>query len=335
MSIRHLAFSVLSLFSSASACTFSLAEDSPAFKAAEIPLTLTSFGATRLGDKVYIYGGHTGDAHSYSDKEQSNQLLCLDLSKPQEPWQVISESTRLQGLAIVAYNGKVIRIGGFTALNALGEEHKLKSSNEVSAYDVGTGKWEELPSLPEARSSHDAILVGSKVYVVGGWQLDGGSNDSQWHDTAYVMDLAAEKLEWKPIAKPPFQRRALSLVAYGDSIAAIGGMEAEGKITKDTVIYSPAEDKWQDGPDLVGEGRMTGFGTAAIAVNGTVLVSTIDGALQQLKLGDSEWKACGKTQDARFFHELIALDSNRVLVLGGANMEHGKFQNIEVINVSK
>ncbi len=83
------------------------------------------------------------------------------------------------------------------------------------------------------------------------------------------MDLSADKLEWKPIAKPPFQRRALSLVVHGDLIAAVGGMEGQGKITKDTAFYSPAEDKWIDGPDLVGEGRMTGFGTAAIAVNGT------------------------------------------------------------------
>ncbi len=88
-----------------------------------------------------------------------NQLLCLDLNHPEKPWEKLSESTRLQGLALVAYNGKVIRVGGFTATNAAGEEHVLKSSDEVVAYDIASGTWEALPSLPEARSSHDAILV--------------------------------------------------------------------------------------------------------------------------------------------------------------------------------
>jgi hypothetical protein len=336
MQIRAFALASIALasFAAFTGQEVSYADSAEKFAAAELPLTLTSFGAARLGDKVYVYGGHTGEAHSYSNDQQSNQLLSLDLSHPDQPWKVESESDRLQGLALIAYQGKVIRVGGFSALNAAGEKHVLKSTAEVAAYDVASGKWEELPALPEPRSSHDAILVGSKIYVVGGWQLDGGSSDSKWGDKAFVIDLAASNPQWSEIAAPPFKRRALSLAQLGDSIIAVGGMEANQEITRHTTIYSPAENAWHEGPELVGDGHMMGFGTAAIAVDGATLVSAIDGSLQELKVGADQWTPCGKTEDARFFHELISLDAHHVLVLGGANMgEHRKFQNIEVINL--
>jgi hypothetical protein len=319
--------------------SFALVElraDAPAsFSAAPLPLSLTSFGATKSGDTVFVYGGHTGDAHSYSDLEQSNQLLSLDLKNPQQEWKVCSESTRLQGLALVAYNNKIIRVGGFSAQNKAGEDHNLQSTNEVAAFDIESKQWETLPSLPEPRSSHDALLLGSKLYVVGGWHLNGDSNSGQWHDTAYYMDLASDSLSWTKIATPPFQRRALSLVNAGDSIVAIGGMETKGKITKQTAVYSTTEDAWTQGPELVGDHRMLGFGTAAINVHDVVLLSSPDGALQKLDTTSHTWQPCGKTQDARFFHELVSLDDGHVLVLGGANMEHGKYVDVEVIDVSK
>jgi len=47
----------------------------------ELPFEITSFGAARVGDMAYVYGGHTGDAHQYPEAEQSHPLLGLDLTK--------------------------------------------------------------------------------------------------------------------------------------------------------------------------------------------------------------------------------------------------------------
>ena len=86
---------------------------------AALPFEITSFGAARVGETLYVYGGHTGNAHSYSNQEQSNELLALDLSNPGS-WKKVSNAGRLQGLAMVAHESKVILLGGFTAKNDLG-----------------------------------------------------------------------------------------------------------------------------------------------------------------------------------------------------------------------
>ncbi|MBI2478948.1 MAG: DUF4198 domain-containing protein [Planctomycetia bacterium] len=72
-----------------------------------IPELVTSFGAAIVDDALYIYGGHTGDAHSYSAEAQAHP----------KAWEAVAEGAGAQGLALVAHGGKLYRIGGFTAKN--------------------------------------------------------------------------------------------------------------------------------------------------------------------------------------------------------------------------
>ncbi len=141
---------------------------------------------------------------------------------------------RLQGLGLVAHRDRLIRVGGFEALNGVDEEHNLKSTSEVMAYDLRQKSWTALPSLPEPRSSHDAILVGDRLYVVGGWTLDGESTD--WLQTAWSLDLSKEGASWEAMTKPTFTRRAVALAALGDRLYVIGGMNEKGGPTTETVI---------------------------------------------------------------------------------------------------
>ena len=89
---------------------------------ADLPEELTSFGAAIAGNRLFVYGGHTGAAHSYSTEEQSNRLWSLDLKASSAEWQNLGTDKRLQGLALVPWKKNVVRIGGFSALNDLGEE---------------------------------------------------------------------------------------------------------------------------------------------------------------------------------------------------------------------
>jgi hypothetical protein len=45
-------------------------------------------------------------------------------------------------------------------------------------------------------------VIGDKLFVVGGWKLDGKGTAGAWHDTALVLDLAAEKPAWKSFPQP-------------------------------------------------------------------------------------------------------------------------------------
>ncbi len=230
---------------------------------------------------------------------------------------------------MVGHGDRVILLGGFTALNAEGEEHDLASQASVHAYDLKSGQWSELPALPEARSSHEAAIIGDTIYVVGGWNMSSG--ETTWHTTGWKMDLTAAKPEWQPIAKPPFVRRAMATVAHDGKLFVLGGMNEKGGPTKAVAIYDPTSDQWSDAPELLGKEAMAGFGAAGWSVASGLIVTTYEGDIQRWNDQEQQWQSLGKSADARFFHRLLPLDNSRLVSLGGANMEEGKFLNLEII----
>lgn len=313
-----------------------------------LPQPVTSFGAAVSENSLYMYGGHTGSAHSYSTKEQSNELTRLDLKTGE--WQSVVEGPHLQGLALVAHGDKLYRVGGFTAMNDEGEEHNLVSQNTVACFDPAKEAWMELPALPERRSSHDAAVVGDTIYVVGGWAM--GGEEKQWHSTAWKLDLTASPLHWQPIASPGFERRALAAAAHDGKLYAVGGMQQEGGPTTEVAVYDPQSDKWTQGPSLfvkaapkpkdgaekaarsMSSGAMTGFGASAFATGGSLYVTTIQGDLQRLSDDGSKWEVVRDGLTPRFFHRLLPLNKDQLIVVGGSNMSIGKFEEVEVITVT-
>jgi N-acetylneuraminic acid mutarotase len=297
----------------------------------DLPIELTSFGGAITNETIYVYGGHIGDAHSYSTAEQSDAFYSLDLNQSKQ-WVALPSGPKLQGLAMVAHGPSVIRFGGFTAKNEEGEEHDLHSQNLVSRYDPETRIWKDLTPLPEPRSSHAAALLGNNVYVIGGWAMSGDEN-AQWHQTAWVADLEKQPLVWKPIANPPESRRALAVTAFDGKIFAIGGMEQEGGPSTRTDVYDPQSNKWIQGPSLLGD-SMTGFGCWAEPLGGSLYASTISGTVQRLSPDQKEWKIVGNYEPGRFFHCMLPWGEHQFVMVGGANMEIGRFTNLDLVNLS-
>lgn len=323
---------ILALFGLVLGFAIQPADAQEAHSYAPLPFEITSFGAARVGDHIFTYGGHTGAAHSYSTEEQSNQLQSLDLTDPNAKWEKIAEGRRLQGLAMVPHGKELIILGGFSALNKSGDEHDLHSQTSVTAYSVVEKKWRDLPALPEGRSSHDAAMLNGTIYAVGGWTM-AGEKDTVWHTTALKLNLKDLEAGWQEIAKPPFSRRALAVVAHAGKIYVLGGMDKKGGPTKEVQVYDPKSDFWSKGPNLAGKGRMAGFGAAGWSVGGKLIASTYEGKLLQLAEDGESWKDLGTTEESRFFHRLVPLTDSSLISLGGANMESGKFLDLEVIEL--
>lgn len=292
----------------------------------DLPKGITSFGAAVAGDWLYVYGGHFGQAHHYSTAGQSNELSRVNLRKPKQ-WEVVAHGPKLQGLAMVAYQGKLLRLGGFTARNQEGEDHDLESVAEVASFDPEKKRWEVLPALPEPRSSFDAVIIGDLLYVAGGWQLDG--QETTWRKTAWVMDLSKDVWKWKPLPTPPFQRRALSLGHQAGRLFVIGGMQPDRKSTTRVDIYDAQSQTWSEGPELAGE-AMEGFGSAAFTVKDQLFVSTLRGNVQRLSADASAWRTVHHLEEDRFFHRMLPYQDQLIFV-GGASMEEGKRQRLETV----
>ncbi len=299
----------------------------------EIPVGITGFSAAKSNGHLYVFGGNTGPAHDYSARLQNGNLWALDLDSPRE-WKTLYSDRGIQGLALVEFDGAIYRIGGFESRNSDGEPADLHSLDHFAKFDFEKQEWIALPSLPEPRSSFDAVVVDHHVYVIGGWALS-GPDSGQWRTTAWRFDLLKPEGAWEALPNPPFQRRAIAVGHLDGSIYVVGGMESTNEVTRKVSILDLKELVWRDGPELPEQGsRMEGFGSSCFNVGGKLVASTLSGTIYQLSPGDTEWQQIGKLDKQRFFHRLVALDDEQFAIIGGANMETGKIKTVVVGKVA-
>lgn len=312
---------------------FDAADSAPASvtatRFATLPEATASFGAVASNGWLYVYGGHIASTHSYSTAAVSGRFSRLNLAHP-EGWEDLPPGPAMQGMNLAAYNGAIYRIGGMEPRNKPDEKSATFSVVDCARFDPKTLKWEPLPPLPEPRSSHDVVVIGAKLIVVGGWTLR-GEEPSVWLDSMDIMDLSAKKLEWKSV-KQPFKRRALIAASYTEKMYVLGGFDEHGDVVKSVSIYDPATGSWSEGPALPGGAATDGFAPAACVHDGKLYVSVADGGLYELDEAQQRWEKFGQATP-RVAHRIVS-DERRILVLGGA----GKGKNsdlVEAVEIGK
>ena len=294
---------------------------------ADFPKGITSFGATVVGNQIYVIGGKSGKAHAYAKSYQNRNIFALATDGSNNEWQTVGENQGLQGLAIVGYGDKVYRIGGLEARNKEGEDDDLHSVVDFKQFDPSTKTWTDLPSLSQGRSSIDACVVGSNVYVVGGWTM--GDDETEWATDMLKFDLANPTGQWEKI-DVPFKARALAVEAHNNQLVVVGGIKKEGGPTDEVHVYDLKTNKWSAGPAIPATGRLKAFGCSMASVAGHILVSTYDGGIYQLADDNGSWKKIYQLDDGRFFHQMLPIAKNKFALVGGSNMTTGSRFEIEV-----
>ena len=282
------------------------AADAPSYPA--LPVAVSSFGAVACDGYLYVYGGHAGKTHSYDTESVLGTFHRLKLDGGTK-WEELPGGPRVQGLNLVAHKGKVYRVGGMEPKNKPGEPADNYSLADCARFDPKTNKWEDVPALPAGRSSHDVVVVGDKLVVVGGWQMKGKSEKSVWHDTALILDLSAKTLKWESVHQP-FQRRALTATAVGSKVYVLGGLGADGKPTD---VFDVDTKKWTTAPALpTEEKKVTTFSPSAATVGGRVVVNTVAGPFYRLTADDTGWEKVGTARTLRMVARMIPLGPNSV-----------------------
>ncbi|MBV1858402.1 MAG: hypothetical protein KUG77_08315 [Nannocystaceae bacterium] len=279
-----------------------------------LPHGLTSFGSVEHDGILYVLGGYSGMPHAYSAKDQHGDLLAYDAAaEPGRQWSVVGKVPPVQGAALVSHPLGLVRIGGMRAMNpTMATKSELVSIDVVQRFDVTKGAWSNLPVLPEGRSSHDAVVLGDTLYVIGGWQLDHEAKDGAWPAEMFSLDLSSADAQWAR-TPTPFARRALAVATAGGKLYVLGGMDSERKISQRVEVYDPATDAWSQAADFPGQG----FGMAAVGASGGVFASGSDGVVHRLDAAAGTWAAVSTMALPRFFHRLVASADGTVWALGG------------------
>ena len=209
---------------------------------------------------------------------------------------------RARHSATVLPDGRVLVVGGYDMVGV--DEISPHASCEI--FDPATGAWTKGPDMSESRFFHRAALVGSKVVVIGGTNVE-------------VFDPAASA--WKSRTAAPFSlTAALSVPIAADQffVQSLMAEAATYDATKDTWSKLPphpsnslqlAAAALLDPTHVVVMGGATTFGTSSTAhpVRWTFVLDLVAKA----------WYEAEPMEDARFRLTATQILDGAVLVAGG------------------
>lgn len=290
----------------------------PATSFATMPApAVNSFGGAVLGDWLYVYSGHIGRRHVYNTETTLKKFRRLNL-KDRATWEELPISKDLQGVALVSDGKSVYRLGGMAAKNQEGDDADFHSVADFAWFDPQTKTWTDLAPLPTPRSTHDAVVIGRKIYAVGGWNMKGATEEAVFLNNMVVFDLDSPDQGWKVIEQP-FKRRALSAGEAGGKLYVLGGLSEKSKVERTVDVFDPATSSWATGPDLPGKGKTDCFGTSAFGVDGRLYLSDsgVGGHVFRLNAQGNAWDIIGAWAQPRITHRLLPGPGHTLLAVGG------------------
>jgi outer membrane protein assembly factor BamB len=296
-----------------------------------LPVPVTSFGACVEGNALYVYGGHRGEAHVYSQETHALHFVRVRVDEMDE-WESLPFNRPLQGFGMAAHRGKIYVAGGSQATNPEGGRSNLSSVSEVSVFDPKKKIWGKITPLPEPRSSHELLAHKGNLYVIGGWNMQDGKG-VDWHRHGLVADLSENPVKWRRLPETLWRIRANSAAVVKNSLFVIGGLDENG--TTDAVRKLDLKSlKWTEEAPLPGVNRLKGFGSASCNLDGRLIACGFSYQPRLFVDSNSSWadtktKVVGK----RFFHRMVPLDGKKVAFIGGADFD-GHMDSLEVLDFS-
>lgn len=181
--------------------TWAAAPSSPAIRFAS--------AAAVLGGRLHLVGGW-----NYSNTA-SNSVATHDVYDPVTgTWSSAAPlATRRNAAAAAVLDGKLYVIGGRAPGIRATDQSSLAS---VEVYDPATDTWRAGPDLPAARSGAAAVVVGGRLYLLGGESTSGGVRD-----TVHRLDPATGT--WAELPRMPYAAHGLGAVVVGGAIVVMGG----------------------------------------------------------------------------------------------------------------
>lgn len=184
----------------------------------------SSFGAITHNDRVYMVGGHQGPEHTYPESSFMNAVEYYDLKN--KTWnKTAPRSVAAHGFALATFGKYIYAFGGFTYEAA--NKPAWKSIDIIERLDTETQTWEVMGKMPRNRSSNVVVTIGTKAYIIGGWDSTPktpGDLEGTFHRDIDIFDFETNKVTVAPFKLPDPLRRAFSAVNYNNKIILVGGL---------------------------------------------------------------------------------------------------------------
>jgi len=205
------------------------------------------YGAAANG-KMYVQGGFGPGGHPVG--------MMWEYDPAADKWtKKKSMPVPAHHAAITEYHGKLYIFGGFTFYAVPNQTFGgWEPVDNAWEYDPAADSWKALAPLPTKRGSPVAIMLGGKIYVIGG-ASNQGSNAPAIFPTGPARSLTVneaydpETNKWETRNPMPTPRNHAYAGAVSGKIYVIGGRVAQPFITVASNLdiveeYDPSTDQW-------------------------------------------------------------------------------------------
>ncbi|MDR0461302.1 MAG: hypothetical protein LBH62_07770 [Nitrososphaerota archaeon] len=207
---------------------------------ASMPTARTGFATAVYENKIYAIGGSIGE--SFTGKVEVYDTIG-------DTWSTLSSMPMSRAdLTANVVGDKIYLIGGKALSN---NSPYYTQTNDNQVYDIKTNTWSTCASMPISLQGYASVVVGTKIYVIGGSRqslsgVDTSTSNLQIYDT--------ETDKWsngQPLLFSSSYGAAVvtSGVMAPTKIYCVGGFSVE-TFTDKTQIYDVANDYWTDGPKM-------------------------------------------------------------------------------------
>ncbi|KAF8492381.1 hypothetical protein F5888DRAFT_1618986 [Russula emetica] len=300
-----------------------------------------STSATTTGE-LFLFGGYV-----FSSGSPSNDLYVIstrDFSTNLSKTTGDVPSPRSGHRAVLSSTTSILLIwGGMMQSQAFDDSLYLLNLGITSSIPVSR-EWTRIlvnGTRPGGRFNHTMTLIGSKLFIFGGWSAKGRLND------IWALDLDClnsnpfwESYEPAPGNEKPLPRHGHVSVTIGDRIIIFGGNGGRSDFN-DTWSFNISTRRWTE-LQCTGSIPSPRAGHAAVLIDdvmyvfgGRVIDGTLLGDLTALNLSTQRWTTfqdIGPSPCRRRAHAM-ACDGTRVFVLGGMLSRGAQVDEAKLIHV--
>ena len=234
------------------------------------PFEMHHFQAVTIGDTIYVIGCMTGPYPTESPVE--NVYMYVPKTDAWIKGPEIPEHRRRGSAGAVVYDGKIYVVAGIQ----LG--HTSGTVAWFDVFDPKTGEWTELADAPNIRDHFHAVVIGNKLYCVGGRNTSYHTDDnfaaflSAPVQEADCYDFAAKT--WSSLEiKLPVGTAAGGIAAIDNIIYYFGGESGQQSAHSETQCLDLATGAWSFAAPM-NRGR---HGSAAINFGGALYIAAGSG----------------------------------------------------------
>lgn len=188
-----------------------------------MPNRRTQTTAVALDGRLYVIGGIV----------DSDERILAVYTPDESTWQSAAPPPKpINHTSAVAYDNRIHVFGGYSG--------SFLASSPLDAhwrYDPKTNQWSEATALPTARGALVAVVVGDRIYTIG------GATDEGTTGTVEVYDPSEDS--WRSAPSMPTAREHLAAGAINGDIYVAGGRQGLSPMVDALERYHPETDSWK------------------------------------------------------------------------------------------